>query len=241
MHIVSKKITERSDNMKVSLNQVSYFYKKNVSVLTDITTSFEFGKTYLLFGRNGAGKSTLASILAGEKKPTKGIIEFPKNINTSNVGYQIQEFNSFPNLKVKEVILFWKSINDISTVDENVLIYALEIESILNKKVKLLSGGEARALSLYLTCLVEKEIIILDEPFAGLDTKKKEIFSEEIKKMAFKNKLVILISHEIKGYEDLFDYITVLREGSIKSVLDTQKLDKNDLFSILKMEVWGNE
>lgn len=227
--------------MNIKLDRISYSYEKNNEVLKNITTTFDFGNIYLLFGKNGAGKSTLANILSGFMLPTYGRIEFPQDLTNKNIGYQIQDFHSFPTLKTKEVISFWKQINQISAIDENALRDILEINLILDKKVKSLSGGEARSLSLFLVCLMEKAILILDEPFAGLDTKKKEEFSKEIRNLVTKNKLVLIISHEIKGYEALFDYITIISQGEIKKVFETNKQEKDELYTLIKNEVWENE
>lgn len=227
--------------MNIKLNEISYSYGKNNEVLKNITTSFDFGKIYLLFGKNGAGKSTLANILSEYILPTNGKIEFPKKISSRDIGYQIQDFYSFPTLKAKEVISFWKEVNQLSSIDEDSLIDILDINSILEKKVKTLSGGESRSLSLFLVCLIEKDILILDEPFSGLDAKKKEKFSKEIRKIVDKNKLVLIISHEVKGYEELFDYITIINQGEVKQVFDTNERNKDDLLSLIKNEIWGNE
>jgi ABC-type multidrug transport system ATPase subunit len=227
--------------VKIKLDGISYSYEKKNKVLKNITTSFDFGKIYLLFGKNGAGKSTLANILSGSILPTYGRVEFPEGLTEKNIGYQIQDFYSFPTLKTKEIISFWKKINRVSGLDEEVLRETLDINSILDKKVKSLSGGEARSLSLFLVCLMEKDILILDEPFSGLDTKKKEEFSKEIRKIVAKNKLVLIISHEVKGYEELFDYITIINQGEIKQVFETNKQEKDELFSLIKNEVWGSE
>lgn len=67
--------------MNIKLNEISYSYGKNNEVLKNITTSFDFGKIYLLFGKNGAGKSTLANILSEYILPTNGKIEFPKKFH----------------------------------------------------------------------------------------------------------------------------------------------------------------
>lgn len=225
--------------MELKIENISYSYDKNEGVLDNLNTAFEFGNIYLLFGKNGAGKSTFVNILSGITKPTSGNVKFPEGLSAADVGYQFQDFTSFSSLKVFEVIDFWKKINQLSSIDEANLRSILDIDSMIKKKVKTLSGGEGRALSIFLICLVEKKVLILDEPFSGLDTKKKQKLSEELRNLAQQNKLVVIISHEVQGYEELFDYVSIVKEGRINRVIKTDTIEKNYMIEILKNEIWG--
>lgn len=227
--------------MELKVEDVSYSYSKENEVLKDINTVFEFGNIYLLYGKNGVGKSTFADIISGISVPTSGRIKYPPNFSSKDIGYQFQDFKSFSTLKVSEVIDFWKKINNLSNINEGVFRSILDIDSMMTKKVKSLSGGEARALSIFFICIIEKKIIILDEPFAGLDTKKKQKLSAELHNLVQQNKLIIIISHEVQGYEDLFDFVSIIKDGSISHVIDTKKIEKNQMIEILKDEIWGGE
>lgn len=200
--------------MELILQNISYSYNEDTKLFNNVNMDLKFGNIYLLYGGNGCGKSTLSKIISGELKMQHGEIIFPKSLSQESVAYQTQEFQAFPDLKGKEIISFWKNINQNILDDDTQLRTSLEIDKLERKLIKKMSSGEKRALSIYLTCLLNKQIIILDEPFAGLDKSKKEKLCVNLKEYTNNNKLIIMISHEIKGYENLFDYMIELDNDS---------------------------
>lgn len=219
------------------LKDIAKSYEQNV-VLERISATFEFGHCYLLLGENGSGKSTLFKCIAGDEAYDYGAMQTHSNENIADLcAIQYQSFESYSFLKVKEVIqLFSTCIKQPAEID--VLHELLEIEKYEDTLIKNASGGQRKALSLYLVFLMNKPIILLDEPFADLDLKKKSLLGDFLKEQVqTNNKCLIIISHEIHGLEFLFDVVYVMKngvfiEGDTPSAL--QNKYKNPLFSGLE-------
>ena len=184
------------------------------AVLERISATFELGRCYLLLGENGAGKSTLFKCIAGDETYDYGVMRTHSTENITNLcAIQYQSFESYSFLKVKEVIqLFSKLIKQPAEIA--VLHELLEIEKYEDTLIKNASGGQRKALSLYLVFLMNKPIILLDEPFADLDLKKKSLLGDFLKEQVqTNNKCLIIISHEVHGIESLFDVVYVMKNG----------------------------
>lgn len=184
------------------------------AVLERISATFELGRCYLLLGENGAGKSTLFKCIAGDETYDYGGMQTHSTENITNLcAIQYQSFESYSFLKVKEVIqLFSKLIKQPAEIA--VLHELLEIEKYEDTLIKNASGGQRKALSLYLAFLMNKPIILLDEPFADLDLKKKSLLGDFLKEQVqTNNKCLIIISHEVHGLESLFDVVYVMKNG----------------------------
>lgn len=184
------------------------------AVLERISATFELGRCYLLLGENGAGKSTLFKCIAGDETYDYGVMRTHSTENITNLcAIQYQSFESYSFLKVKEVIqLFSKLIKQPAEIA--VLHELLEIEKYEDTLIKNASGGQRKALSLYLAFLMNKPIILLDEPFADLDLKKKSLLGDFLKEQVqTNNKCLIIISHEVHGLESLFDVVYVMKNG----------------------------
>lgn len=184
------------------------------AVLERISAKFELGRCYLLLGENGAGKSTLFKCIAGDETYDYGVMQTHSNENIADLcAIQYQSFESYSFLKVKEVIqLFSTCIKQPAEIA--VLHELLEIEKYEDTLIKNASGGQRKALSLYLAFLMNKPIILLDEPFADLDLKKKSLLGDFLKEQVqTNNKCLIIISHEVHGLESLFDVVYVMKNG----------------------------
>jgi len=188
-----------------------------VNVLDGVSATFEMGYCYLLLGQNGAGKSTLSKCIAGDVKPDAGTIVFNEASQhvQEEVALQYQFFSSYQHLKIREVIaLFTILTNNKNDLGELYEILGLPTyDHILLKNA---SGGQRKAVSIFLSFLLNKPIIILDEPFADLDlTKKKQLMYYLQGEIRQRNKMIIIISHEVAGLESLFDYIVILKDGKL--------------------------
>lgn len=196
--------------------------------LNDINLSLPNGEIITLMGPNGSGKTTLLKSILGLVLPDSGEITVNDiNINKNYryrelIGYMPQAAFFPDNLKVKEVIAIIKDIRKKNIFDEE-LMDEFRIYEMLNKKITSLSQGMKQRLSGALTFLFDSEIIVLDEPTAGLDPASTEFMKKKIIKEKSKGKLIIITTHIINEVEELADRLVFMFEGRIK--LD-QKIDK---------------
>lgn len=202
--------------MELRITNISKKYSDK-NALTSVTTTIESGGIYLLLGKNGAGKSTLLNIIAGNITPDSGEIRLlNKNKNEMDLQNELvmlyQYFDAFSYLKVKELIDFFHKITRLRK-ERTDLYINLGIGQYENSLIGNLSGGEKKAVAIYLTFLLDKSVIVLDEPFSELDVEKKSILKEFIRNEANHDKLLIVVSHEIREYSDLFTHVLVLHEG----------------------------
>ncbi|MEG0471079.1 MAG: ABC transporter ATP-binding protein [Solibacillus sp.] len=202
-------------------------------VLQDLSASFQRGKSYLILGENGSGKSTLFKCIAGDEKMNAGSITTnEKSLIADVTALQYQFFDSYPFLKVREVItLFNKMLKLPSNVDE--LYEILDISHFEKTLMKNASGGQRKALSLYLAFLLNKPIVLLDEPFADLDLKKKKQLLSYLRNEVDNGKCLLMISHEIAGFESIFDVVCVMKDGQfieMDSIEALQEKYKNTTF-----------
>lgn len=188
-----------------------------VNVLNGVSATFRMGYCYLLLGQNGAGKSTLSKCIAGDVKPDAGTIVFNEASQhvQEQVALQYQLFSSYQHLKIREVMALFNTLtNNKANLGELYEILGLPTyDHILLKNA---SGGQQKAVSIFLSFLLNKPIIILDEPFADLDlTKKKQLMFYLQHEIRQRNKMIIIISHEVAGLESLFDYVVILKDGKL--------------------------
>lgn len=204
--------------MELCVNNISKYYNSK-KVLDDVSFQFYSGNNYLILGKNGAGKSTLVNIIGDEIKADEGSVilqcDEKKLDPQKELVIQFQDYNSFPFLKVKEAIKLFNEIT-IDPKPSTELYDILQLHRIENSLINKLSGGEKKSLSLYLTLLLNKKVVILDEPFADLDLDKKEQLKDYLLGYSKEtNKILIFISHEVKAYQELFDEIMFLDGGKI--------------------------
>ena len=195
-------------------------FDKN-EALKGVSLELEGGQVAAIMGPNGSGKTTLLKCLLGLVKPTSGEI-FVKGMHLNgdpeyrrSIGYMPQ-YTCFPeNLRVKEVMDMLKDIRGNHCVYDNELVEKLQLEKIYTKQIGTLSGGTKQRVNCAAAFLFSQEIIILDEPTAGLDPVSSEIVKSKILEEKEKGKLVIITSHIVSEVESLADRIIYMLEGNI--------------------------
>lgn len=188
-----------------------------VNVLDGVSATFKVGYCYLLLGQNGAGKSTLSKCIAGDVKPDGGSILFNDSSQYvhEQVALQYQLFSSYQHLKIREVMALFSTLTN-NKNDLGELYEILGLPTYDHILLKNASGGQRKAVSIFLSFLLNKPIIILDEPFADLDlTKKKQLMFYLQGEIRQRNKIIIIISHEVVGLESLFDFVVILKDGKL--------------------------
>tara|TARA_Y100000022_G_scaffold199942_1_gene213714 strand:+ start:103 stop:816 length:714 start_codon:yes stop_codon:yes gene_type:complete len=211
-------------------------------ILEDIDISISSEKIYGLLGPNGAGKTTLFSILAGLSKSTQGEIFFDtKNVNDlsfekrSELGviYLPQEPSVFRELTVKENIqaaLEAKQYNQNEIENKiNEISYEFNLDGINFQKCNSLSGGQRRRVEIARAMALSPKLILLDEPFAGIDPLVINEIKELIKNLKEKEIGVLISDHNVKATLEICDFIYVINSGKVMAKGTPSEIVENKL------------
>lgn len=188
--------------------------------------NLEFGNgLYGLLAPNGAGKTTLIKMLATLISPTKGEIFYNgKNINDMDdkyremLGYLPQQFGYYKNYSPKQYLLYLAALKGIgkkealSKIDE--LLEKVALTAVVNKKMKKFSGGMIQRVGIAQALLNDPEILILDEPTAGLDPKERARFRHLLTDLA-RERLVIISTHIVSDIESIANEIIMIRNKQL--------------------------
>ena len=230
--------------------EIKNIYKKfgKLEVLNDINLTFNKGECIALIGPNGCGKTTLIKSILGMVIPTQGDILFENKSIINKYKYREQigympQIGRYPDyMKVGQIIEMIKKIRNSDAVLDEDLIRAFELKKIFDKPMRTLSGGTTQKVSAVLAFLFNPDVLILDEPTAGLDPLASEILKEKIIKEREKGKLILITSHLLSELDDLISEIIFMQDGKVhfhKSIPDLlestneQKISKA-IASILK-------
>lgn len=217
----------------ISVNNLDKSYGKH-QVLFDFNLKVKRGECLGVFGPNGAGKTTLLECIEGLRKWQKGEIiiegrtieENPKYLR-SIMGVQLQSSSLPDEIKVKEAIELFAVEHNV-TINEK-LLDELDVKNLVNQQYGKLSTGQKRRLHLLLAILHDPEIIILDEPTAGLDVNTKYLLYLKINELKESGKTILLTSHDMYEVENLCDRVAFLENGRVgkeitkDSILDQDK------------------
>ncbi|WP_339887834.1 ABC transporter ATP-binding protein [uncultured Flavobacterium sp.] len=203
--------------------EVSEVNKKfgKLEVLKNVNLSCKKGECIALIGPNGCGKTTLIKSVLGMVLPDKGTITFnEKSIKNEylyrqNIGYMPQIGRYPDTMTIGQVIEMIKTIRNSTEVLDEDLIKAFELEKMFDKQMRTLSGGTTQKVSATLAFLFNPDVLILDEPTAGLDPLASEILKEKIIKEKEKGKLILITSHLLSELDDLITEIIFMQEGEV--------------------------
>lgn len=194
----------------------------NLSVLDIEELTINEGKIYSILGFNGSGKSTLVKCTAGIEKLTSGLIKYDKVKDIESKRNKISIMNQKPYLfnesVEKNIIkgLLFRKMNS-SIINNRLKHYCsyFDIEHLMNKNAKFLSGGENAKIGLLRTAILETEVTLLDEPTASMDVESTLNAERLICDMRNENKSVIVVTHDIFQAERISDYIIFMDKGKI--------------------------
>ena len=207
--------------MEIKLENVSKRFK-NENVLNGISYSFESGKIYSIVGRNGSGKSVLLKIIAGLYLQDKGNVLFDnKNYNMineipDNLGIVIEQPSFINDLTGLENLKLLASIRNVAT--ERDIVESLEIVNLkddMNKKYSKYSLGMRQKLSIAQAIMEHQKVILLDEPFNGIDRQSVVAIKEYLKRVKNEDKLIIITTHIIDAVLDLSDVMLYIEDGML--------------------------
>ncbi len=227
----------------LELHNLKKYYATQKAV-DDISFSLEEGSIFGLLGPNGAGKTTLLRMITGIFFPDEGEIVF--NGKTFNplkdnlfIGYMPEERGLYKKMKIGEQALYLAQLKGLSYSDAmektKYWFKRLEMETWWNKKIEDLSKGMSQKLQFVITVLHNPKLIILDEPFSGLDPVNANIIKDEIFQLAKNGATVIFSTHRMEQVEEICDHIVLMNQG--KKILDgtvnnIKQEFKENLFSI---------
>lgn len=192
------------------------------SVLKGISFSAESGKAVGVLGRNGAGKTTLIRIIMNVFGADSGSVTLDGNpINTKNVriGYLPEERGLYPKKKIMEQLVYFAELQNVdkkvAMQNAETLLRRLDIEEYKNRRLDTLSKGNQQKVQLVATLIANPDIIILDEPFSGLDPVNASLLKDLVKELISNGKLVLFSSHQMNYIEEFCDEILILNGGKI--------------------------
>jgi ABC-2 type transport system ATP-binding protein len=196
---------------------------ESVTALNNVNFSIEKGRIFGLLGPNGAGKTTLIRIITQIFKPDKGQILFNGNkidiSNIKDIGYLPEERGLYPNMKVGEQLVYLASLKGIpqKVIKQNMmeLFMKFGIENWLDKKPSELSKGMQQKIQFILTILHKPKLIILDEPFTGLDPINTNLIKKEIREMSEKGITIIFSTHRMEQVEEICEDIVLINKGQV--------------------------
>jgi ABC-2 type transport system ATP-binding protein len=194
-----------------------------VKAVQDLSFTIQPGEIFGLLGTNGAGKTTTFRMIMGLIKPKEGSISYFNHevsyddVNT--IGYMIEERSLLTKVTVKDLMMYLGQLKDASKEDiETRLDYWLErfgISSYKTKKVKELSKGNQQKIQFIAALINNPKLLILDEPFSGLDPINTEIFVSAIRDFQKQGAMVIFSAHQLDHVESFCEKIVVLEKGKV--------------------------
>lgn len=219
----------------LELNNLKKYFASQRAV-DDISLTVEKGQIFGLLGPNGAGKTTLIRMITGIFYPDEGQIIFDgKKFDPINdvgyIGYMPEERGLYKKMKIGEQAMYLAQLKGLSHSDAQAKIKKwfarFEMDSWWNKKVEDLSKGMGQKLQFVTTVLHEPKLIILDEPFSGLDPVNSNLIKDEIFNLAQGGSTIIFSTHRMEQVEEICNHIVLVNKG--KKILDgTVKAIKQD-------------
>ncbi len=190
-------------------------------ILKDVSVSCQKGECIALIGPNGCGKTTLIKSFLGMVIPNNGSIDFEgKSVlgefrYRDRIGYMPQIGRYPDNMTIGQVIEMIKEIRQSNEMLDEDLYKAFKIDELSDKKMRTLSGGTTQKVSAVLAFMFNPDVLILDEPTAGLDPLASEILKEKIIREKEKGKLILITSHLLSELDDLITQIIFMQEGQV--------------------------
>lgn len=207
--------------MKLEVNNLQKSFGET-EVLHGVSFSVESGSALGLLGRNGAGKTTTIRILMDVFKANGGTITMdgkPFSTKEYQIGYLPEERGLYPKKTVSEQLIYLAMLRGMGAgqakAQTKKWLERMGVSEYENRKLETLSKGNQQKVQLAQTLLCDPDIVILDEPFSGLDPVNAQILKDVIKEQIGAGKLVIFSSHQMSYVEEFCDEIAILNHGDV--------------------------
>lgn len=219
--------------MELMIEQLERKYGEKTAV-ANVSLTLHPG-VYGLLGANGAGKTTLMRMLCGILKPTSGRITYDHmDVNSeeyrARLGYLPQDFGYYPEFSGQDFLMYLAALKGLykKTAQRKVkeLLELVSLSEVAKKKIKTYSGGMKQRLGIAQALLNDPEIIVLDEPTAGLDPKERVRFRNLIEDLGKEN-IVLLSTHIVSDIEHIADYVLMMKDGELIFNGSMEKIGKD--------------
>jgi ABC-type multidrug transport system ATPase subunit len=184
-------------------------------IIRNVNLGIQNGKVLAVLGPNGAGKSSLLEMILNDFKPTRGEIVYSRNkkdVLKSRLGVVYNNQFVFPQLHVREVLSFYKGMYQSDGAYLSELIRLFDLEKLSDRPVKELSEGEKKKLAIALALFHHPEFLVMDEPFANIDTTIIDDIWLEIRKL---NATTVIATHDWDFAQKYADEMVFLENGSM--------------------------
>lgn len=195
---------------------------EGTEVLHGVSFSISSGKALGLLGRNGAGKTTTIRIMMDVFKANSGSMEMdgkPFHPKDYKIGYLPEERGLYPKQKVSEQLIYLAQLRGATKAQAKANLQRwlkrLGIEEYMNRNLDTLSKGNQQKVQLAQTLMCDPDIVILDEPFSGLDPVNSQILKDVVMELIDDGKLVIFSSHQMNYVEEFCEDIIILHHGNV--------------------------
>ena len=207
----------------VEIENVTKTFGK-LTAVDDLSLNVPQGSIYGFIGPNGSGKTTTLRMIMNIFYPDSGIIrifnEKMRGSSTDRIGYLPEERGMYKKMKVRELLLFYGELKGGRKVYKDVdeWLERLDLSDWANKKIETLSKGMGQKVQFISTVVAKPELIILDEPFTGLDPVNVEVIKDSILELKSQGATVIFSTHDMNVAEKMCDFIFMIFKG--QKVLD---------------------
>lgn len=207
--------------MKLEIKNVNKSFSSK-HVLKGISFSVESGHAFGLLGRNGAGKTTTIRILMDVFPADEGAVFIdgkPINYDQIKIGYLPEERGLYPKKKILDQLIYFAELKGMKKADAiksiDYWLTRLGMNEYRNKRLDTLSKGNQQKIQLITALTFDPDIVILDEPFSGLDPVNAMLLKDVVKEIIAKGKIVLFSSHQMSYIEEFCDSIAILNDGKI--------------------------
>lgn len=206
----------------IQLTNLNKTFGQNIAV-SNMNMTLTEGKVMGLIGQNGAGKTTTFRMLLNFIKPTSGTITWNDQQITQNdkqrIGFLPEERGLYQKRTVEEQILYFAELHGMKRSDARVALKdwmkRLDVVGKVSDKVQSLSKGNAQKVQMIASLIFEPSLLILDEPFSGLDPVNTSLMMDEIIRLRDNGAMIIFSSHDMNNVTKISDDLTMLKRGKI--------------------------
>ena len=230
------------------LNGVRKAFQKVLAV-DDLSFKVPSGSMFGLLGANGAGKTTTLRMILSILRPDAGKVTW-NGISIDDVprhafGYLPEERGLYPKMKVGEQLVFLAGLNDVSATEATkrarAQLQRLGLGDAWNRKVEELSKGNQQKVQVLAAILHDPDLMLLDEPFSGLDPINTELLRETLTQRQEQGRTIIFSSHRLEQVEAICDHVAIIHKGRLLATDRMTNLKRRSGRRLVEVEFSGND